>query len=77
MADRNDLSDRHAATLRQLADELKVPVAMFLGELPDSDANNALALMRFWLAIQDSQGRQRVLSVARQEAERGGYESRA
>lgn len=52
---------------------LNVPVETFLDEPPDSDAGELFALVRHWLAIGDSQARRRVLSLARQEAERSGY----
>lgn len=62
--------NRHAAALKQIADELNLPVEAFLDEPLGSEAADILALVRFWSAIHDGQGRRRVLSVARQEAER-------
>ncbi len=59
--------------LEQLARELNVPAETFLDEPPDGDAGELFALVWHWLAIGDSQARRRVLSLARQEAERSGY----
>ncbi|MCJ2143886.1 hypothetical protein [Methylobacterium sp. E-066] len=66
-------TDRHAATLNRLAHTLDVPVAELFGEPPVGEAGALLALVQFWSAIEDGEGRHRVLSVARREAERGGY----
>ena len=66
-------SDRHTAALKLLAGALNVPAETFLGEPPEGDAGELFTLVRHWLAIEDSQGRRRVLSAARQEAERSGY----
>lgn len=68
--------DHHAATLGRLAAELNMPVEAFLSDLPDGDAGELLTLMRLWSAIEDGQGRRRVLSLARVEAERAGYGER-
>lgn len=68
---------RHASALNRLAHALGVPAEEFLGESPDSDASDLLALVQFWSEIEDNQGRRRVLSIARQEAERGGYKGSA
>ncbi|MCJ2057095.1 hypothetical protein MKL09_11070 [Methylobacterium sp. J-048] len=65
--------DRHAATLSPLAHTLDRPVAEFFGEPPVGEAGDLLALVQFWSAIEDGEGRDRVLSVARREAECGGY----
>ena len=59
--------------LETLAGTLNVPAETFLDEPPDGEAGELFALVRHWLAIGDGQGRRRVLSVARQEAERSGY----
>lgn len=66
-----------------LARELDVPVEAFFtdaardadapGTALDADASELLALVRHWLAIGDGQARRRVLSLARQEAERAGF----
>jgi hypothetical protein len=66
-------ADCHTATLKRLADELNVPPEIFSSDACEGDAGELLALVRHWLAIQDSPGRRRVFSIARQEAERGGY----
>jgi transcriptional regulator with XRE-family HTH domain len=66
-------SDRHNAALKRLARALNVPAETFLGEPPEGVAGELFVLVRHWLAIEDSQGRRRVLSAARQEAERSGY----
>jgi len=73
-----------SATLERLARELDLPVeAFFTDAVPDAkspgaesldaDAGELLALVRHWLAIDDGQARRRVLSLARQEAERSGF----
>lgn len=66
-------ADRHASALHRLAGELRVPVEEFIGEPSDSDTGEFLVLVQFWSKIEASEGRQRVLNIARQEAERGGY----
>jgi hypothetical protein len=64
--------------LERLARELDLPVEAFFTEAApdpdglDADAGELLALVRHWLAIGDGQARRRVLSLARQEAERSG-----
>ena len=69
---------RRSALLERLARELDLPVEAFLpgaespGAPPDPEAGELLALVRHWLAIEDGQARRRVLSLARQEAERAG-----
>lgn len=67
------LAGRYGHLIERLARELNVPAATFLEEPPDGDAGELFALVRHWLAIGDSQARRRVLSLARQEAERAGY----
>jgi hypothetical protein len=64
-------SSCRAAALKQIADVLNIPVEVLLGEPSGSEADDLLTLVGLWSAIQDGQGRRRVLSVARQEAERG------
>ncbi|MCJ2059626.1 hypothetical protein MKL09_24185 [Methylobacterium sp. J-048] len=66
-------TDRHAAALNRLAHTLDVPVAEFFGEPANHEADDLLALVRLWSEIEGAQGRGRVLEIARQEAERGGY----
>ena len=66
-----------AATLKRLADELDVPVDVFRSAIPESETGGLLTLVRCWLAIKEGQGRRRVLSLARQEAERAGYKDGA
>jgi hypothetical protein len=61
--------------LERLARELDLPVEAFFtdadpGAALDGEAGELLALVRHWLAIGDGQARRRVLSLARQEAER-------
>ena len=70
---RERLAGRHGALLEQLARTLDVPAEHFLDAPPDGEAGELFALVRHWLAIGDSQGRRRVLSLARQEADRSGY----
>jgi hypothetical protein len=72
-AARQQLGDRHAALLTRLARDLDIPPETFLDASSDGAAGELYALVRHWLAIGDGQGRRRVLSVARQEAERAGY----
>ena len=62
-----------ASALERIARALNVSVAEFLNERPADEADDLLALVLLWSEIEDSQGRRRVLSTARQEAERGGY----
>lgn len=60
--------------LKAIAHALNVePEALFDGTL-ESETSEAATLMRLWLRIGDIQGRKRVLSVARHEAERSGYQ---
>lgn len=62
--------------LERLARELDLPVEAFFKDTTagtdalDADAGEFLALVRHFLAIGDGQARRRVLSLARQEAER-------
>jgi hypothetical protein len=70
---RERLAGCHGARLAQLARMLDVPVETFLDTPPDAEAGELCALVRHWLAIGDGQARRRVLSLARQEAERAGY----
>lgn len=65
-----DRSARTIATLKQLAHELNVPVEAFLRAPAEGEVGDILTLVRLWSAIPDTQGRRRVLSVARQEADR-------
>jgi hypothetical protein len=62
-----------SAALERLARKLNVPIEAFLNDWPEGEAGDLLALMRLWAAIKDSQGRRRVISVARLEAERADY----
>jgi hypothetical protein len=64
---------RHSALLVQLARMLDVPAETFLDTPPDGEAGELCALVHHWLAIGDGQARRRVLSLARQEADRAGY----
>ncbi|MGC5780222.1 hypothetical protein [Methylobacterium sp. NFXW15] len=73
----DDRSARTIATLKQLARELNVPVEAFLQAPAEGEAGDLLTLARLWSAIPDTQGRRRVLSVARQEAERSEGKERA
>lgn len=70
-------SGSRSALLARLAGELDLPVEAFFtdadpGAALDTEAGELLALVRHWLAIGDGQARRRVLSLARQEAERSG-----
>lgn len=59
--------------LDAIADALGVPVdKLFAGTAPNG-ADETLTLIRMWLGINDAQGRRRVLSLVRMEAERCGY----
>jgi hypothetical protein len=51
---------------------LNVPAETFLGEPPEDVAGELFTLVRHGLAIEDGQGRRRVLSAARQDAGRSG-----
>jgi hypothetical protein len=70
MSDIESPHDRRLATLKRLARELHVPVEAFLSDQFQGEVGDLLTLMRLWAAIDDSQGRRRVISVARQEAAR-------
>ncbi|MCJ2048348.1 hypothetical protein [Methylobacterium sp. J-070] len=72
-AGRDRLAGRHGALLEHLARALDMPAETFLDAPPDGEAGELFALVRHWLAIGDGQARRRVLSLARQEAERSGY----
>ena len=63
----------HASALERVARALNVLVSDFLSGRPADDADDLLALLRFWSEIEDDQGRSRVLDIARQAAERSGY----
>jgi transcriptional regulator with XRE-family HTH domain len=67
----------HVATLERLAHELNVPVEAFLTETMEGEAGELLTLVRLWSSIEDTQGRRRVLSLARIEAERASYKESA
>ncbi|WP_070999099.1 hypothetical protein [Methylobacterium sp. C1] len=72
-----DRSARTIATLKQLARELNVPVEAFLRAPAEGEAGDLLTLVRLWSSIPDTEGRRRVLSVARQEAEQSEGKERA
>jgi len=63
----------HASALERVARALDVPMAEFLGDRSGDEADDLFALLRLWSEIEDDQGRDRVLEIARQAAERGGY----
>lgn len=65
----------HASALERVARALNVSVANFLSERPADNADDLLALLRLWSEIEDNQGRNRVLEIARQVAERGSYKA--
>ncbi len=65
----SDRSARTIATLKQLAESSTPPVEAF-SKRQRGEAGDLLTLVRLWSSIPDTQGRRRVLSVARQEAER-------
>lgn len=70
MSESDDPYHEQSRLLRQIADALGVPVAQLLhaDELPLP--GELLELIRNYTAIADVQGRQRVLNVARREADR-------
>ncbi|KNY21611.1 hypothetical protein [Methylobacterium sp. ARG-1] len=72
MSDIESPHHRRLATLKQLALELQMPVEAFLNDQPEGEVGDLLTLMRLWVAIKDSPGRRRVISVARQEVARTG-----
>lgn len=72
MADNESRPDQRLETLKRLAHELNLPVGVFLNDQFEGEVSDLLTLMRLWVAIEDSQGRRRVISVARQEAARAG-----
>ena len=58
--------------LREIADALRVPISV-LFEMSPGEIADTSELMWFWAAITDTQGRRRVLNLARSEAARCGY----
>lgn len=72
MADIESPLSKRLKTLKRLAQELRLPVESFLGDQFDGDVGDLLTLISLWSSIQDSQGRFRVISVAREEAARAG-----
>lgn len=66
-------TDPRALGLKRLVRERNVSAEAFLDELREGDVGELLDLVHHWLAIEDGQGRRRVLSLARQEAGRVRY----
>ncbi len=66
-------ADPRTFGLKRLVRECDASAEAFLDELREGDAGELLALVHHWLAIEDGQGRRRVLSLARQEAGRVRY----
>jgi hypothetical protein len=59
--------------LRAIAHALGIKPEVLFNGTPEIEANEATILLQLWSKIEDPQGRQRVLSVLRQEAERCGF----
>lgn len=60
------------ARLQEIADALGISPDQFRAGRASPFVDGALDLMRLYAAISDLQGRQRVLNIARREAERSG-----
>lgn len=60
--------------LMRMADVLQCPVSDLFGPDPDAAFGNVAELVRLWNATADSEGRQRILATARQEAARSAGE---
>ncbi|MCJ2089922.1 hypothetical protein MKK88_28620 [Methylobacterium sp. E-005] len=62
-----------STTLARIAELLNVPIEAFTAARADGDIQGLVSLLRLWSEIGDGQGRQRVLSFARMEAERSNH----
>ncbi|MCJ2074100.1 hypothetical protein MKK68_00285 [Methylobacterium sp. E-016] len=60
--------------LQAIARALNVKPETLFAEATEDEVSEAATLIRLWLRITDPQGRRRVLSVARQEAEISSYQ---
>lgn len=65
-----DMYGQHAARLTEIARVLGTAVETFSEEPPDEAGDDVLTLLWLWSAIEDGQGRRRVVNLARQEAQR-------
>ncbi len=70
MAKPSSSAAQSGARLKQIADALGIPVSQLYGERDPLPVGDALELLRLYAAIDDLQGRQRLMSVARREAAR-------
>ena len=58
------------ARLKQIADALGIPVSQLYAERDQPPVGDVFELIRLYAAIDDVQGRQRLMNVARREAAR-------
>lgn len=72
----DDNSDMFIPLLTAIATALDVPVTKFLSGPPRNDGGDIIALLRAWAAINDPQGRQHLMDVARMEVARDRTPSR-
>jgi len=70
MSENNEPTQDHSRLIRQIADALGIPVVQLLNADALPFPGELLDLIRTYTEINDRQGRQRVLTVARREAER-------
>lgn len=65
--------ERGMANLRRIADALGRPIESFYQSSLVGEEAERLELLLLWDRISNSQGRRRLLSLARKEAEREGH----
>jgi hypothetical protein len=70
MSERRAPPDDDGSRLLAVTDALDVLLRWMREELASDEANETFELMHLHTAITDAQGRQRVMNVARREAER-------
>jgi hypothetical protein len=70
MADDTNRAGHLNAILRRIAETLGIPISQFYQEGASPPAAELHDLIVAYSAISDAQGRQRVMNVARREAER-------
>jgi hypothetical protein len=72
----DEKSDVFIPLLTAIAAALDVPVTVFLSDPSRNDDEDIIALLRAWASINDPQGRQHLLNVARLEVARDRTPSR-
>ena len=70
MAQPSGSAAQFGARLKQIADALGIPVSQFYGERDPPPVGDVFELIRLYAAIDDVQGRQRLMNVARREVAR-------